>query len=81
MKYMKNMKKFSTAVIAAALTVSAFALPVHAEENTTSASTEFSYVQKNEPTYTVSIPSAPFQRREQLLILKRKMSLIWTERK
>ena len=58
MKSVKNMKMLSTAVIAAVLTVSAFALPVHAEENTTSASTEFSYVQKNEPTYTVSIPSA-----------------------
>ena len=58
MKSVKNMKMLSTAMIAAVLTVSAFALPVHAEENTTSASTEFSYVQKNEPTYTVSIPSA-----------------------
>lgn len=52
------MKKLSAFAVAAVLTVSTFTLPVHAEENTTSASTEFSYVQKNEPTYTVTIPSA-----------------------
>ncbi len=55
---MKSMNKIMTVAFAAVLTVSALALPVHAEENITSASTEFSYIQKNEPTYTVSIPSA-----------------------
>ena len=58
MKSIKNMKKLSAFAVAAVLTISTFTLPVHAEENTTSASTEFSYVQKNEPTYTLTIPSA-----------------------
>ena len=58
MKSIKNVKKFSAVAVAAILAVSAFTLPAHAEENITSSSTEFSYVQKNEPTYTVSIPSA-----------------------
>lgn len=51
------MKKISTFALTAALALSTFSLPVLAAENTTAA-TEFSYIQKNEPTYTVSIPSA-----------------------
>ncbi len=54
----KSMKKLSVIAAAAMLSVSAFTLSAYAEENTTSASTEFSYVQKNDPTYTVTIPSA-----------------------
>ena len=47
----------SSLAITAVLSAATFAIPVLAAENTTT-STEFSYVKKNEPTYTVSIPSA-----------------------
>lgn len=48
------MKKTLLSALTAVLAISAFALPVYAQD----ASTEFSYTQKNEPTYTVSIPSS-----------------------
>ena len=54
---MKSVKKLSSLAITAVLSAATFAMPVLAAENTTT-STEFSYVKKNEPTYTVSIPSA-----------------------
>lgn len=48
------MKKTTLSALTAILAMSAFTLPVYAQDS----STEFSYTQKNEPTYTVSIPSS-----------------------
>lgn len=51
------MKKLTTGVLTALLMISGVSLPAYALDET-SAQTEFSYIQKNEPTYTVSIPSS-----------------------
>ena len=48
------MKKTITCALTALMAVSALSLPVYAQD----ASTEFSFVKKNDPTYTVSIPSS-----------------------
>lgn len=48
---MKSVKKLSSLAITAVLSAATFAMPVLAAENTTTSS-EFSYVKKNEPTYT-----------------------------
>lgn len=48
------MKKTMTCALTALMAVSALSLPVYAQD----ASTEFSFVKKNDPTYTVSIPSS-----------------------
>ena len=48
------MKKIITCALTALMAVSALSLPVYAQD----ASTEFSFVKKNDPTYTVSIPSS-----------------------
>lgn len=48
------MKKTILSALATILAISTFTLPVYAQD----VSTEFSYTKKNEPTYTVSIPSS-----------------------
>lgn len=48
------MKKTITCALTALMAVSSLSLPVYAQD----ASTEFSFVKKNNPTYTVSIPSS-----------------------